>query len=76
MTFSWKVAKAKAVINAINRNKTMAKTSINPEFKLKHPDWCRDAQSKNYIQLVKVVTEEITKRQKETEVRDKKIAGN
>ncbi len=41
----------------------MAKVGSNPDFKLEHPDWVRDAQTNNYIALTKKVRELAVKKQ-------------
>ena len=51
MTFSWTQAKADAIKIKIRRNKTLARTQ-NPDFKLKHPDESRDANTGNYTKLI------------------------
>ncbi len=63
MSFSWKQAKIDAIETKIRRAITMANNGNNPTFKLQHPDWVRDAQTKNYTQLKKQVKEQMEKRQ-------------
>jgi len=56
MGFSWKQLQIEAILAEIRRNKTMSINASNPDFKLRHPDWIRDAQNKNFTQLVKDTT--------------------
>ncbi len=63
MGFSWEVAKKNAIDTKIRRAKTLAIVGSNPDFKLQHPDWVRDAQSKNFTMLIKKVREETEKKQ-------------
>lgn len=48
----------KVLSHLIRDAMTRAKLGDNIDFKIKHPDWVRDAQDNNYIQL----KTEITKR--------------
>ncbi len=73
--FSWKVAKERAIQTKIRRAKTMAKAANNPDFTVRHPDWVRDAQAKNYTQLTKVITEDVKKIQGDALIRRLKRLG-
>ncbi len=75
MTFSWKQAKLDAIAIKIRRARTMAINASNPEFKLQHPDWIRDAQSKNFTLLDKKVKEATEKYQALAQARRDKRAG-
>jgi hypothetical protein len=61
--FSWKIMKQQAIDIKIRRAKTMAKSDCNPDFSVKHPDWCRDAKKGNYKDLEKKITEQTLKAQ-------------
>jgi len=74
--FSYKRMKEIAIEIKIRRAMTMAKQATpNTDFKIRHPDWVRDAQNNNYINLKKVVREEIEKKQQIALDRRAKIAG-
>jgi len=73
--FSWKKAKLDAIATKIRRAKTMAIAGNNPDIKLSHPDWVRDAQSKNFTQLVKEVKEKVEKFQQTAMNRRDKRSG-
>ncbi len=73
--FSWKAEKDYAVSVKVERAKTMALAGSNSDFKLKHPDWIRDAQSKNYTKLVTDVTVKTRKYQDNAQRRRDKRAG-
>jgi len=75
MGFSWKQAKLDAIATEIRRNKTMAINGNNPDFKLKHPDWVRDAQQKNYTQMEKITKEYMQLKQKQAQSRRDKLVG-
>ncbi len=75
MGFSWEQAKINAVAVKIRRAKTMALSGENPDFKLKHPDWVRDAQTKNFTILNKKVKEEAEKYQQTYARRRLKLVG-
>ncbi len=55
------MAKERAVKHMIAINKTQAKSANNPDFKIKHADWVRDAATKNYSVLIKQTTDEVVK---------------
>ncbi len=63
MAFSWTEVKKKVVEKKIERAIIMAKVGQNTDFKLQHPDWVRDAQSKNYTDLKKKVREQVERKQ-------------
>jgi len=75
MGFSWEQAKIDAVALKIRRAKTMAVVGSNPDFKLKHPDWVRDAQKKDFTLLNKKVKEEAEKFQQQYAKRRLKLVG-
>ncbi len=75
MGFSWKQAKIDAVDVKIRRAITMANAASNPDFKMQHPDWVRDAQNKNYTNLKKVVKEKCEKYQQKAQARRDKRSG-
>lgn len=58
MAFSRKKSLEDALATKIQRAIIMSKGQVNSDFDKNHPDWVRDAQSKNYTQLIKKVTED------------------
>ncbi len=75
--FSWKQAKIEAIDLKIQRAITMANAGSNPEFKLKHPDWVRDAQKKDYTLLKTQVKDKVLKYQNQAiQRRDKRSGKN
>ena len=77
MTFKdWQTEIQRVKAHKIKRNKQMAKLAQNPDFKSKHPDWCRDAQNSNYKLLEKSITEDIDKRWNKEMERRQRQRGN
>ncbi len=66
MTFSRAQSKVRAIEIKQRRAKTQAKNG-HPDMKLKHPDWCRDANTGNYTMLNKKIKEECEKAQLKVE---------
>lgn len=60
--FSWKQAIKDAQEHMLYRAQTMAKNKCNDDFSIKHPDWVRDAQTKNYAVMNKAIIAENQKR--------------
>ncbi len=75
MSFSWETMKKTAIDTKIRRAKTMAIVGSNPDFKLAHPDWVRDAQTKNFTILIKKVREDAIKQQEVAMRRRLKLVG-
>ncbi len=75
MAFSWKQDKINTINKKIERAITQAKAGSNPDFKLQHPDWVRDAQNKDFTNLKKVVKEQTEKYQLKAQQRRDKRAG-
>ncbi len=65
----------RAIETKIRRAITMAKVGTNPDFKLAHPDWVREAQTKNFTALKKQVLELIEKKQATAMKRRMKTIG-
>ncbi len=65
MSFAYSAIEARkaAIETKIRRAMVMAKVGTNPDFKIAHPDWIREAQTKNFTALKKQVTELIEKKQ-------------
>ncbi len=64
MGFSWKHAKEEAIKVKIRRAIIMATAGVpNPDFKIRHPEWIQQAQSKNFSELKKKITEETKRKQ-------------
>jgi hypothetical protein len=76
MTFSWIIAKQRAITIKVQRAKQSAKNSDNIDFTLEHPDESRDANQNQYTKLIKRVTLEMDKRQKLSQQRRDKLLGN
>ncbi len=74
MPFSWDQLKKQVVQDKIDRAIIMAKNGTNPDFKILHPDWVRDAQSKNFTDLRIKITKDIEKRQEKAILRRQKNA--
>ncbi len=73
--FSWKKAQAEAIKTKIRRAITMAsKKDSNPDFAIAHPDWIKQAQTKNYTDLKIKVTQLIEKQQQRSLARRLKLA--
>ncbi len=75
MGFSREQSKIDAVALKIRRAKTMAVVGTNPDFVLKHPDWVRDAQKKDFTMLTKKTKEDAEKYQKMYLQRRLKMVG-
>ncbi len=73
--YSHKQMKIDAIAMKIRRAKTMAINANNPDFKLQHPDWVRDAQKKDFTLLTKVVKEKEEKYQQLAQARRDKRSG-
>ena len=58
MAFSRKQQLEDALKIKIQRAILMSKGQVNSDFDRKHPDWVRDATAKNYVKMVKSITEE------------------
>ncbi len=72
MTFSWIQAKKDAIAIKQRRSRTQAKAG-HTDMKLKHPDWCRDANQGQYTILNKSIKEETEKKQQRQETFDRKL---
>ncbi len=72
--FSWEKYKANVIKNEIARAMTQAKRG-SAQDKLDHPDWVREAQNNNYMNLKKVVREKFEKYQEDALLRRLKRAG-
>lgn len=75
-TFSWQMARDRALMRKLKRNKILAKLG-EPHYKTAHPDWVRDAtaDNPNYTLLVKKVKEDFEKSIKAFDDRIKKQHG-
>ncbi len=72
--FSWKDMKEQAVNIKIRRAMTMATNpNVNPDFAIEHPDWVRQAQSKNYTDLKAKVRQKVEKDQERAQARRDKL---
>ncbi len=76
MGFSREQSKINAIATKLRIAKTMAIVGSNPDFKLKHPDWVRDAQKKDFTLLNKRVKEDAIKFQDAYTRRRNKINGS
>ncbi len=75
MVFSNKKSIADGLAIKIRRAHTMAKSKGNIDFNIAHPDWTRDAQTKNYAVMDKKVKEQFQKHLDIIEARRKKLGG-
>ncbi len=75
MSFSWKQMKKDAIEHKLKRAIIMAKSGSNPDFKIAHPDWVRDAQKNDFVNLKKVITEKVQKQQDYAIAKRDKRAG-
>ncbi len=73
--FSWALAKKEGLKHKIDRAMLMSNNHINPDFDIKHPDWVRDAQNKNYTNLKKIIKEQVEKQQAQVLKRREKLHG-
>ncbi len=71
----WDKVKKRAVETEVRRAIVMAKGNLNPDFDVAHPDWVREAQNNNYINLKKKVRESIEKSQARAVERRNKLVG-
>lgn len=55
--FSWVKLQEKALQVKLRRAKIKSKGQVNSDWDKDHPDFVRDAQQKNYTQLIKKITE-------------------
>ncbi len=75
MPFSWDEARASIIAKKIQRNITFAKVGTNKDFKISHPDWVSQAQTKNFVDLKKKVKESVMKQQDLAIIRRLKLVG-
>ncbi len=73
--FSHKESAQRAIDTEVRRNKTMAINASNADFKLKHPDWVRDAQQKKFTQLEIRTKENMLAHQKLARDSRKRLGG-
>jgi len=66
VAFSRQDTKTLAIQVKIRRAKTQARGQ-HPDMKLKHPDWCRDANDGKYTIMIKKITEDTVKEQLKVE---------
>jgi hypothetical protein len=71
MTFSWRKSMEQTIQDKITRAKIQAKAG-HPDFKMDHPDECRDANQNNYTKLTKRITDDIKTKQKLQQQREEK----
>ncbi len=75
MSFSWKKIKQEAIDIKVRRAITQVQgDNPNQDVAVKHPQWIKQAQSKNYDELKKSVTELIERKQAQAMARRKKNA--
>lgn len=67
--------KKEAIKYKIKRAKHMARTGTNPDFKLQHPDWVREAQNNKFSDLELKLKQSITKLQERAQKRRDKLGG-
>ncbi len=72
--FSWKDFKKEVVNVKIARAITMAeKKNVNPDFAIAHPDWVKQAQSRDFVDLKRKIKEQVERYQAIALARRKKI---
>ncbi len=75
MGFSWKQAKIDAVDIKIRRAITMVQgDNPNPDIAVRHPEWIKQAQQKQYTELKNSVEDLIKREQNQAMIRRKKNA--
>ncbi len=79
MAFSWVKFIEATKRNKVRRARTLAggaspESMANPDMKLAHPDWVRDANNKNFVSMDKLVKEKLDMYFKRQMDRRKKIA--
>ncbi len=75
MSFSWDQAKQYAIETKVRRAIIMSQGNINSDCDVLHPDWVKQAQTKNYIDLKKKITEKVKRKQDLTMKRRHKLVG-
>ncbi len=74
--FNWKLMRELAIKMKVERAITQVQgDNPNPDIAIKHPEWIRAAQNKNYTELTKSVTEQVKRAQAEAIRRRNKHAG-
>ncbi len=66
VAFSREDSKKRAIVIKVRRAKNQARGS-SPSMKLKHPDWCRDANKGDYTMLIKEITKQCQDKQAQNE---------
>lgn len=66
--FSRKQSLQDALETKIRRAKIMAKNKCNPDFNIKHPDWCRDYKTPE--KMINDITKEVQDKQQKALVRE------
>ncbi len=61
--FSREKSNLQALMTEVRRNKTMAISGTNKDFKKDHPDWIAQAQQKNFIDLESKTIQKVLKKQ-------------
>ncbi len=74
MSFSWDAAKKQAIDTKIKRAIIMAKGNINSDFDVLHPDWIKQAVTKDYIDLKLKIKEKVVRKQDKAIIRRAKLA--
>jgi len=76
MGYSHKAFAEEALKVKIRRAITMVQgDNPNPDIALKHPEWVRAAQNKNYTELTKEITQKVKAVQDEVIKRRNRFAG-
>lgn len=73
MNYSTKKAIQDGIDMKIKRAKCMCKNDDHSDFKIKHSDWVKDAQTQNYVLLIKKIKEESAKNQADRKARVEKL---
>lgn len=71
----WTELKKNAIDKKIERAILMAKAGVNKDFAIQHPDWIKQAQTKNFTDLRIKVKQAVEKSQEIAKARRDKLGG-
>ncbi len=75
MPFSWEESKKRAIKHIIQQQKYIALAGENKDFKMAHQKEVSDAVQKNFVELTKRVTLDLTSKQLSALKRRDKLVG-
>ncbi len=74
--FSWKTEKELAIKTKVRRAITQVQgDNPNKDIAIRHPEWIKQAQSKQYTELTKSITDSVQRAQDRVQARRDMIAG-